>query len=47
LIISLVVAAIIGLWLGWRLRDHSNDSVESRAHRAAERMREAVRSLTR
>ncbi len=47
LLLSLVIAAIIGFGLGWWLRDSSTDSVESRAHHAAQHMREAIRSLTR
>jgi hypothetical protein len=44
-ILSLVVALLLGLAMGWWLR--SDDSVESRAHRAAEHLRGAIRSLTR
>ncbi len=46
-VLSLVIAAILGLGLGWWLRGSTDESVESRAHKAAEHMREAVRSLTR
>jgi hypothetical protein len=46
--LCLVAAALLGIGLGWWLRDASDeDSVEHRAHQAAEHMREAVRSLTR
>ncbi len=46
-VLSLVIAAIVGLGLGWWLRGATDESVESRAHRAAQHMREAFRSLTR
>ena len=44
-ILSLAVALLLGLALGLWLR--SDDSVEGRAHRAAEQMRKTIRSLTR
>lgn len=46
-LLSLLVAALLGFGAGWWLRDWSDDSVEHRAHEAAEHMRDAVRSLTR
>ncbi len=47
LLLFLVVAALVGFGLGWWVRDRTDDSVEHRAHEAAEHMRDAVRSLTR
>ena len=44
-VLTLVFALLLGLGLGWLLR--SEDSLEGRAHQAAERMRNAIRSLTR
>jgi len=46
-LLSLMVAALLGFGVGWWLRDRTDDSVESRAHRAAQHMRDAFHSLTR
>ncbi len=45
--ISLLLAAILGFGLGWWLRDRRPDTVEERAHRAVEQVRDSFRSLTR
>ena len=46
-VLSLVLAALLGVGLGWWLRDRSDEPLEQRAHQAAEHVRAAVRSLTR
>jgi cytochrome bd-type quinol oxidase subunit 2 len=45
-IVSLVVAALLGLGIGWWLRGHPDDSTEHRARAAAQHLRDAFRSLT-
>ena len=47
LLLSLLAAALFGLAAGWALGVRLEDSIEQRAHRAIERMRETFRSLTR
>ncbi len=46
-LLSLVIAVLLGLGLGWWLRDRSDETLEHRARMAAHRMEDAVRSLTR
>jgi hypothetical protein len=47
LLLSLVIAALLGFGVGWWFRDASDDSVEHRAHEAAQHVRDAFRALTR
>ncbi len=46
-LLSLIVAALLGFGIGWWLRDRSAESLEQRAHHAAQHVRDAFRSLTR
>ena len=46
-LVSLLIAALLGIGLGWWIRDRSDDSMEHRAHQAVEKVRGAFRSLTR
>jgi hypothetical protein len=47
LALALVLALVGGFCAGWWYRNRTDESVEQRAHLAAEQMRDAVRSLTR
>ena len=46
-LLSLVLAAVLGFGIGWWLRDHAEEPLESRARHAAQHVRDAFRSLTR
>jgi hypothetical protein len=46
-VLSLVIAALLGFGLGWWFGDHSENSLERRAHEAVRHVRDAYRSLTR
>ena len=45
-VFSLLLAALLGFCLAWWLRDHSQVSLEQRAHQAVQHVRDAFRSLT-
>jgi len=47
LLALVIVAALIGFCAGWMVRSHTDTSIEARAHRAAEHIRDAARDLTR
>jgi hypothetical protein len=46
-LLSLVLAALLGLGVGWWLRDRSDDSLEHRARTAVHHVQDAFRTLTR
>jgi len=45
-LVSLLVAALLGVWLGWWIHGRSDDSLERRSHEAVQHVRDAFRSLT-
>jgi len=46
LLALVILAALVGFCAGWLVRSRTDSSIEARAHRAAEHIRDAARDLT-